>query len=442
MATTLDVLARRLQFLAVLRNRKYRVYYSGLLTSVAGYQMMTATQAWLVYRLTGSVFTLGLVGGLQAVPGFALTLFAGALADRANMRYIIILGQMTCALVIGVLATLVVTGLVQVWHIVVSAVLIGVADTLDQPSRRAVWPHLVPRDQFVYAVSLNSMVWSSTRVVAPSVAGFIIATTGQFVGDEQIGAGFSYYVTFLGFLAMALAMGLVRLPQIRRAGGATVVHDIIQGLSFTFRHRVFLVILGIGFTNGFFGLSYMWLMPVFAEDYLHVDVRGYGFLVAANGVGGVIGTLVAASFGQHQSRAWVLIGSAVAFGAMVVLFAVTSAVLPSFAVALTMVMLGGGFWAVHQVASEGVLNLLVPDEFRGRVLGLRGLTWSLAPMGSLVAGAVAAIANTPLAVALGGAMVVASAMVALASTPEVRHLGPALEAAKARVSGQGTTRPL
>ncbi len=421
MASTQGVLARRFQFLTVLHNPNYRTYYIGLLTSVTGHQMLIATQAWLVYEITGSPLTLGLVGGFQAIPTIALSLFAGALADRLNPRYIIILAQSAMALLMGILATLVVTGSVEIWHIIAIAVLIGAAESFDQPARRAVWPRLIERHEYQYAVPLNSTVWSGTRIIAPAIAGFIIATAGSISGDDEVGAGVSFYFSFFGFLAMSLAMGFIRMRPAERARGATVLHDIGEGLLWVKRHPIFMLLLGMVLFNGFFGLSYMWLMPVFAEEYFKVDVKGYGLLMSASGIGGLAGVLTVASFGSSLNRSWILIGGAFLFGSTVITFAATSAVFGLFFLGLFLVLLGGFFTSMYQVSVGTTLNLLVPDEYRGRVMGLQSITWSLAPLGSLQAGALATLVNTPFAVILGGSAVILFAMVA-ATNRQVRSL--------------------
>ena len=428
----LQTIARRAEFLSVLRNRDFRVYSVGLVASVLGQQMLIATQAWLVYYLTGSPLALGLVGGVHAVPGIVVTLLGGAFADRFNPRNIILLAQGASALLMAVLATLVVTGLVEVWHIVVVSFLTGVTQAFDSPARRTVWPPLVRRDEFLYAISIGQSVWNGTRIIAPGIAGFIIATVGRVTGDEQVGAGASLYVTFAGFLAMAIAMWMIRMPPVRRSSGASVFHDVVDGLLFVKRNRVFLYLLGISLVSGYFGLSFMWLMPVFAEDYLHVGATGYGALLSMGGVGAMLGVLSVASFGQYQDRPWLLIGGTVLAGGMVTVFAVTSAVFQSYALALVLMAVVGAAFAVFQVATGTTVNLLVPDEYRGRVMGLRGMMFSLAPLGSLQAGLIATAVNTPFAVGLGGSVLLAFGLLAYATSPEIRGLRRMVaEAAKA-----------
>ena len=415
-------LAKRVEFLTVLANRDFRIYSIGLVSSVLGQQMLIATQAWLVYYLTGSPAALGLVGGVHAVPGLAVTLVGGALADRWNPRNIILVAQSTSAAVMAVLATLVVMDRVEVWHIVVASFLTGLTQAFDSPARRTVWPPMIPRSQFMYAISINQTVWTGTRIIAPGFAGLIIATVASASGDGPLGAGISLYVTFAGFLTMAVVMSTIRLPEMRRSSGASVLHDIADGLRFVARNRVYPYLLGISLASGYFGLSYMWLMPVFAEDYLHVEASGYGVLLSVGGIGAMTGVLAVASFGQYQDRPWLLIGGALFAGSLVVVFSVTSYVYESYGLALVLMFFMGGSFAVFQVATGTTVNLLVPDEYRGRVMGLRGIMFSLAPLGSLQAGLLATVTSTPFAVGLGGAILVVFAITTYAVSPDIRRL--------------------
>lgn len=417
-----QTLAKRVEFLSILGNRDFRVYSIGLVSSVLGQQMLIATQAWLVYYLTGSPAALGLVGAVHAIPGLAVTLIGGALADRWNPRHIILAAQSSSAVVMGTLATLVVMDRVEVWHIVVASFLTGIAQAFDSPARRTVWPPMIRRDQFMYAISITQTVWNGTRIIAPGMAGLIIATVARTSGEGPQGAGVSLYFTFAGFLTMAIAMSMIRLPPQSRSTGASVFHDIADGLRFVVRNRVYTYLLGISLASGYFGLSYMWLMPVFAEEYLHVNADGYGVLLSVGGLGAMTGVLSVASFGQYQDRPWLLIGGALFGGCLVVVFSITSAIYESYPLALFMMFWMGASFAVFQVATGTTVNLLVPDEYRGRILGLRGIMFSLAPMGSLQAGLIASATNTPLAVGIGGAILAVFAVATYVASPDIRNL--------------------
>ena len=418
----MQTLSRRTAFLSVLAIRDFRLFMVGLLSTVLGRQILVATQAWLVYSLTGSPLALGAVGGVHAVPGIAVALFSGALADRFNPRRIILLAESATAPLLAVLATLVVTGRVELWHILLVSFLTGITQTIDGPARRTVWAPMVPREKFAFAVTMNSAVWDVTHIVAPGVAGGIIASVGSLTGNDQTGAGVGFYVAFVGFVIMVVAMRMVRVEPAKRSGGATVFHDIVDGFRFVRRNRVFLYLLALSLSAGYFGLSYVYLMPVFAEDYLHVGAGGFGVLLSMAGIGGLLGLLSVASFGQYQDRPWLLVGGITVAGGGMILFATTTAMVQSYALAMVLMVLIGGAFAVFQVATATTMNLLVPDEYRGRVMGLRGIMFNLAPLGSLQAGLIASVFDTPSAVSFAGAVLIALGLLVYAVSPEVRRL--------------------
>ena len=428
-----NALSRRFEFLTVLRRRDYRRYWLGLVASVTSHQALLTAQGWLVYDITGDVVILGYVAAAQAVPAIIFNLVAGALADRLDPRRLIVIGEGTAALIIAALATLVLMGWVEVWHVVASSFLIGISTSLDQPARRVVWPALIERREFLFATAMNQGVWNGTRVFAPMVGAAPIAIVGGLTGDFHLGAAVAFFLIAAGFATMAVAIVTIRLPEMPRASGRTVLHDIADGLRFVGSHRIFLLLLMMSFAIGYFGLSYQWLLPAFAADVLGLGPDGLGLLQTASGVGGLVGIFLSASFGQQQSKAWMLGGGAGLLGLSVLLFGANGAMqMQWYWFALAMAAASGGLYAVFQTASNTLLNLLVPTEYRGRVMGLRGVMWSLAPMGALQAGFVASYTSTPFAIALGGGAVIAVTILAFALSAQVRSIHRLVEEANAR----------
>ena len=424
-------LARRFEFFTVLRRRDYRRYWLGLVASVTSQQALIAAQGWLVYDLTGDVRALGFVATAQAIPAIGFNLLAGALADRLDPRRLILIGEGVAAVVIAGLATLVLLERVEVWHIVISAFLIGISTSLDQPARRVIWPALIERSQFMFATALNQGVWNGTRVFAPMVATGPIAIVGKITGDYQFGAAIALYLIAAGFAAMAIVILTIRLPELRRATGRTVLHDIADGLGFVVRHRIFLLLLMMSFSIGYFGLSYQWLLPAFAEDVFGPGPEKLGLLYTASGIGGLTGIFLSASFGQQQSKTWMLGGGAGLLGLSVLLFGVNGA-LQWYWLAFAMAAASGGLYSVFQTASNTLLNLLIPTEYRGRVMGLRGVMWSLAPLGALQASFIASYTSTPFAIALGGGGVIAVTVLAFLFSGQIRSIHRLVEEANAR----------
>ena len=230
---------------------------------------------------------------------------------------------------------------------------------------------------------------------------------------------------------MAIAIMTIALPEMRRATGQTVLHDIADGLAFVAKHRIFLLLLMMSFAIGYFGLSYQWLLPAFAVDVLGLGPEGLGLLQTASGVGGLIGIFLSASYGQQQSRALMLGGGAGLLGASVLVFGLNGA-WQWYWLALAMAAMSGGFYSIFQTASNTLLNLLVPTEYRGRVMGLRGVMWSLAPLGALQAGFVASYTSTPFAITLGGGAVIAVTILAFVFSGQIRSIHRLVEEANAR----------
>ena len=436
----LQTLRKRTEFLSVLRHRDYRIYYVGLLASVTAHQGMIAAKGWLVYDLTGEVLALGIIGVAQAVPGIIFNLIAGALADRFDPRRMIVLGEGAAALLMALLAALVFTDTIAVWHIIVVAFLIGTATSFDQPARRVVWPVLIPRSEFVAATAMNQGVWNGTRIIGPAIALGIIAVSGSIAGDTRIGAGISFLFLAAGFGAMAVAMKFVNLPDIKRATGATVFHDIVDGLAFVATHRIFLILMGLSFSVGYFGLSYQQLLPAFAKDTLGVGVTGLGTLYVASGVGGITGIVLAASFGKTMDRTKLISFGASLLGVAILGFSI-SGVLGWALVAGAFSAVAGALYSIFQVGANTLLNLLVPTEYRGRVMGLRGIMWSLSPLGALQAGFIANVTSTPIAIGTGGAAVLVITVAVFAFSKQLRHAEQMVAAIEAEqdAAEQGST---
>jgi MFS family permease len=381
---------------------------------------MMAAQGWLVFDITGQPLALGFVGAAQAIPGLIFNLVAGALADRFDPRRMILIGEGAAALLITTLAALVFTDVVEVWHIVVIAFLIGIATSFDQPARRVVWPSLIPRSEFLAGTALNQGAWNGTRVIGPGVSMGIIALIGVITGDDRLGVAISFMVIAAGFGTMAIAITFVRMPEIKRAGGATLLHDIVDGLAFVTEHRIFLLLLGLSFAIGYFGLSYQQLIPAFAKNSLGLGPSGVGVLYVSSGIGGVAGIIIAASYGANIDRAKLIGGGATLMGLTIIGFGI-SGILGWAILAVLLSALAGALYSIFQVGANTLLNLLVPAEFRGRVMGLRGIMWSLSPLGALQAGFIAGLTSTPFAIAVGGVGVLVATGLVFGLSKQVRN---------------------
>ena len=393
-----------------LQYRDFRLFWIGQVIGVLGFQMLIISQGWLIYDLTGSKIQLGLVGLSAAVPAISLNLFGGVVADKINPKRLIMITQSIAGLNVTVLATLILTSLIQPWHVMAGAFAWGALGAFDQPSRQAMFPHLIDRRSMMNAVALNSMVWQSTRIVGPAMAGIFI---------DRFGAALTYYLAGAGFFIFVLFLAAIRMPQIVRTRTSSFLRDLMAGVTYVRKNHIFTFLLGMTFFNSFFGLSYIQLMPVFQKDILGLGASGLGALMATSGVGALTGTLIIASLGDVKQKGAMIIGGALAFGLLLVLFGY-SRWLP---VSLVLVALAGGASSIYMILAQSTLHLLVPDEFRGRVMGFWGMSFNIMPLGGFQAGILANYFGAPLTVALGGSAVIAFALLAAARDPEVRRLG-------------------
>jgi MFS family permease len=395
----------------------YRAFWLGLLASVGGFQMLRFGQSWLIYQLTGSPLALGYVGLANGIPAICLNLFGGVFADKLDQRRLIITTQSITAGLVFLLATLTLFDAIQVWHVVVITFFAGAVDAFNQPARQSLYPHLIDRKVMGSAVALNSSIWQGVRIIAPAVAGFIIAWAGTAV---------SFYLAGLGFCTMALMMYSLEVPGHRRGAGGSAIHDILEGLLFIRQNSLFSFLIGMTFFSSFFGLAYITLMPVLAVDILHVGSKGLGLLRGAGGVGSLLTTLWLSSGSNVGSKGWFIIGGGVMSGLSIAAFGLTSRFVGSFPLALGIMFTMGICNTTYTTSIQTSLQMLVPDGMRGRVMGFYGMTYNLTPLGGMVASALADLISAPLTIAVGGLAVTAFALGPAMLNSESRNLGARL----------------
>ncbi len=410
----------RLRVFTALRRPGFRRFWIGMVASVMGFQIMMVAQGWLVFDLTGSELYLGYVGLASGLPAIALNLIGGVVADKVDQRRLLIVTQSLSSLIMLALAMLVFADLVQIWHVMVTAFLIGSVQAFDAPSRQALFPRLIEREDMMNAVALNSMVWQGTRVIGPAIGGIIIGT--------RLGVSPGFFAAFFGFLVMAVMVSTLRMAPVARSQRGSFVRDMGEGIAFVRANRIFTFLIGMTFFNSVFGMSYIFLFPVFARETFEAGTTGLGFLSAATGLGALLGTLVTASLGNFRRKGWLLLGGAMLFGVFLILFAATSEVYAWLPLALCLVFFAGMSTSIYMITVMSTLQTLVPNELRGRVMGIYGMTWSLLPLGALQAGAIAEYTSAALAVGVGGAAVILFALGMTMASRQVRGLGSQLEA--------------
>jgi predicted MFS family arabinose efflux permease len=394
---------------SALRHHNYRLFWLAQGLSVTGQTMEHVALGWLVYQITGSPLSLGLTGLMQVIPRIALTLVGGAVADRVDRRLLLVVAQGIVSALYVALATLVYLELIQVWHVWVLSFILGGLRAFDNPTRQAIVPLLVEKEDIPSAVALGNLAWEVPRLIGPSAAGVLIS----FVGMST-----TFYVASIGFILSMLMYTLIRVRRIEARPRGSFVQDMGAGLRFVRHNELFAAFIGMVFFNSVFGMSYATLMPVFARDILDVGSEGFGVLQTSIGAGAIVGSLTAARQARMGRRGLRALAGGVAFGALIVAFALSS----SFPLSLVLIFLMGLTNSYYMITISTTLQVLVPDDYRGRVMGLWSLTFSLVPLGGAIGGWLAESITVPGAVAIGGALVSIMAIAMAALAPRVRRL--------------------
>jgi MFS family permease len=401
---------RIVEALSALRHRNYRLYWLGQLSSVLAQNMDGVAQSWLVLELTNSPLLLGLTGLSFAIPTIALTLLGGVIADRADRRRIMIFSQLGSAIIFFTLATLVIIRWIALWHVMTLAFLSGCIRAFDRPSRMALLPQMVPKDDIPNAVAVGGTIWQLNRLVGPAVAGLLIYLVG--IGPTY------YFCCFASLSAIFLWLGIRLKHEPTTVSSGGLLHHIMDGLNFIRKNEIYYTFIGMTFFNSVFGMSYLILMPVFARNVLNVGSQGFGFLQSAGGLGALCGVLAVACFSRSQRKGGQALGGAVIFGILLILFALSQ----SYPLSLVLACALGVASQFYITMINAILQMDLPDQLRGRVMGIYGLTWELMPVGGLIAGAIAEYAGAPAAVVVGGSFVAFTALAVALFFPNVRRL--------------------
>jgi predicted MFS family arabinose efflux permease len=379
--------------LRALASRDFRVYFAGTLVSQVCNWMQSVTQSWLVLQLTGSPFLLGLISTLQSGPVLLLSVFTGVLADRLSKRNILIFTQAVQSALALTLGLLVFTGHVRYGTVAVMAVMWGVMNALDQPTRQSFVMELVDRKHVTSAVGMNSASFNSARIVGPAVAGVLIARVGLFPG---------FLVNAAAFLVSIAA--LTRVPARRpaaRTSAVPMLEEIAEGIAYAVRTPAVRFILGLQIIVSFCVFNFSVYVPLLASQVLGLGSEGFGFLMASLGIGAVVAGLSLGAIGSREPAPG-LIAAAIGLACAGLLgLSVTRHFWPA-----AILLAGVGFTGTIGVAGCNTsLQLAAPDALRGRIMSLYTLlSGGIFPIGAFFVGAVSEAAGVSRAFAINGAL--------------------------------------
>jgi MFS family permease len=390
------------QTFRALRHRNYRLFFWGQLVSLIGTWMQQTAMSWWIYEITNSKFLLGAVAAVGSAPMMLFSIWGGSLADIYPKRSILIAtqsAQMICALLLAAAAW---GGFATPLLIVIIAALNGVAMGFDMPARQAFTVEMTSREDLLNAISLNSSIVNGARVVGPSIAGLMIGA---------VGVATCFFLNGLSFIAVIAGLLMMRLPPFERNIEIVSTREHAwNGIVYSLKHQRVRTILLLFLAVGVFGWSYAVIMPAFARDVLGRGANGYGVLMSASGTGALVGALIVATYGHLFKPRKLALGGIWLFSAALIAFSFTQ----NFYVALPFLFVAGFGMLLFFSTSNTVLQTIVPDEMRGRVMGVWSLVFgAMIPLGSLEAGAVAHWLGTPFALAFGAIICAVSALVTL-----------------------------
>jgi MFS family permease len=391
---------------ASLKYPNYRLWFYGQLVSLVGTWMQATAQGYLIYELTHSPAYLGYVGFAAGIPAWLFTLYGGLIADRVPRRTLLVVTQTAMMTLAFCLAGLTFTGWVRPWHIIIFAFLLGIANAFDAPARQAFVLEMVSRQDLTNAIALNSTMFNSATAIGPAAAGLIYA---------WLGPAWCFTINAISFIAVIIALLMMRLEKpILLVRKSSLMLDIRAGLTFvTTDKAVRTIILNLGIIS-LFGLSFVTLMPAWAVEILGGDASTNGWMQSARGIGALVGALMTAAVGRLHVRGKLLTSGNIVMPVFLLVFAGLRALPLSL---LALLGIGWGFM-VYANNANSLVQTQVPDELRGRVMGIYTLTFfGLMPIGALLAGVAAENLGEPLTVIMGALVLLFAALLVLWRVP-------------------------
>ena len=374
---------------SALRHRNFRLFFWGQLISLIGTWMDKTAEGWLVYRLTGSKVLLGVIAAAGTAPMIVFSFWGGSIADRLPKRTILVATQAAAMCLAFIEAYLVWSHLVQPWQIVVLATFGGIVMAFDMPARQSFVIEMTSREDLMNAISLNSSVFNGARLIGPSLAGIVMA---------RAGIARCFFYNGLSFLAVIVGLLMMNPPRIKVAAHTSALRHALGGIAYVRGNRRLSTLFRLFSVVGVFGWSFMVLMPAWARDVLHLDEAGYGILMSATGLGAMLGALANAAFGRRLPHRAAVLGGVLLFSVMLILFSFSRI----FSLSLVFLTIGMFGLMIFMSTSNSLVQTSVPDEMRGRVMGVWALIFGgMIPIGSLEAGYLAHWLGAPFTVALG-----------------------------------------
>ena len=395
-----------------LHHRNYRLFFGGQSISLIGTWMQRIALPWLVYQMTGSEVLLGVVGFASQIPSFLLSPVAGVLIDRWSRYRVLVVTQIISMVQAGVLAWLSLTGGLEIWHIIVLSLALGCINAFDMPARHSFVIDMVENKEAIgNAIALNSMMFNGARLIGPSVAGIVLATTGE---------GVCFLINALSYIFIIASLLVMHVPVKEDKKKETqIFRELKEGLDYTFGFapiKHILLLLGL---VSLMGAAYQVLMPVYAKEILHGNSHTFGFLMGAAGAGALLGALYLASRESVLKLGRIIPLSTGVLSVGLIALSLSS----SFPVSMLLMFFTGAGMMAQAAASNTIIQTLTDDDKRGRVMSFYTMAlMGTTPFGSLLAGWMAKIIGTPWTMCIGGTICLAGALVFYKKLPALKKI--------------------
>ena len=389
----------------------YRLWFIGQIVSLIGTWMQATAQGYLIYQITKSDAFLGYVSFANGLPILLFTLFGGVVADRIPRRRLIVITQTSMMILAFILAALTFTNLVQPWHIIVLAFLLGTANAFETPARQSFVAEMVDRKDMTNAIALNSTMFNIGTVVGPAVAGLVYA---------WLGPGWCFTINGISFIAVIFALLLMKLSGIlNQSSGKSAFNELKEGVIYSWQEKTIRALLANLAVVGIIAFGLLALLPAWSVDVLKGNVTTKGLLLSARGIGSLIGALMIAYIGSGGTRGKIWAIGYFFSPIFFMIFAFIHVVSLSLAV---MVCVG---WAVMAMinTTNALVQYQVPDQLRGRVMGVYSLVFmGGSSVGALFAGLVAQRVGEPITVMVFSCIMMVMFIIAFINNPNLRKL--------------------
>ncbi len=394
-----------------LRNRNFRLLWIGGVISHIGDDMQTVAVSWLVLLITNSPFLMGVSNLFQGLPRLFFSLLGGVIVDRTNRHRLLVAFQGIEMFLAFFFAYLVLSGKIQYWHVLVLVPIFGFLKSTYALCRQAYVFDLVGREELMNALALHSSGMNLARIIGPSLAGILIGIWG---------VGWCLFINGLSFIAILISFFMMHPPAYFKKGNYSsgILQDIGEAFVYLKKNNTILLMIAASFSSIVFGLHVQVILPLFARYVLNVGASGFGFLVGVMGVGAVLGGVILAGLGDFKAKGYFFLLSSMAYGFLLILFSFSS----WFYLSLFILLLVGMVEMFMRTINQTLVQLLSPDELRGRILGVYMLDRGMKPLGGFLMGAIASFLGAPLTLTLSAGICMFVALSLLLRSSRIRAL--------------------